>query len=435
MTPKSFLNCIMGTVLIFNPHLSLFKTTLALLQGFLFIVIVNSCSYPQGFPQPDNPQAVSLKVVNYNLWHGLGSTGIYKRKVLEPEGHKDRRYKRQIEILKQEKPDILFLQEVNPVESLSKKTAKELDMDYVFQNTNCGISVFGFGPPFNLDMGISILVRPPLEIREILGLKLSGPLGGCNPYLTFQYAEFRYALYALAYHPDYGSFLLVNTHFHHGVEWSPEVREQIEAWSSKGILNKSQKLELEKVIEESNQRRYEELKNLFSELKEIQKHYGSIPLILAGDFNSTFQSPLYKNIVETYQLKDSAGNYSSEPFTWDPPKNEQNHKYTSQFGSSVPDFDKPEVEAFFKKYNQRQRRIDYIFVNSDIQILSHSLFATQPDKTGIIGSDHFGLLVIAEILPKGTRGSKKTLPESALNEKPLTNNLPEETWPDMSPSE
>ena len=167
---------------------------------------MNACSYPKNFPQPDNPQNISLKIINYNLWHSLGSTGFLKRRVLEPESHKEQRFQEQIKILKQEKPDILFLQEVNPVASLSRRIAKELDMSYVFQNTNCGLSLGGLGLPINLDMGIAILVRSPLKIKKILGQKLSGPPGTCNPYLTFQYAEFRYALFALLYHPEHGSF-------------------------------------------------------------------------------------------------------------------------------------------------------------------------------------------------------------------------------------
>ena len=367
----------------------------------LLSIFISACGFPELFPKPEKPQAVSLKIINYNLWHGLGE-GFLKRKVLEPETYKKQRLQWQINQLKQEKPDVLFLQEANPVSSLfggqSREIAKKLGMSYIFQNTNCGVSVLGFGPPVNLNMGIAILVRPPLKIKKILGLKLSGPFGDCNPYLTFQLSEFRYALFALAYHPDYGSFLLVNTHFHHGVEWSPQVREQINDWEKTGLLTFSQKTELENAIESSNQRREKELKNLFSQVKEIQEHYEELPIILAGDFNSTVQSPIYKKIIETYKLKDSAENHSPQPYTWNPLENKKNHQYTAKANFSVvPTFDKKEVETFFKEYDNRPRRIDYVFVSQDIQILSHSLFDNQPNDQGIIGSDHFGVLVLMNI--------------------------------------
>ncbi|MCY4513501.1 MAG: hypothetical protein OXB86_07420, partial [Bdellovibrionales bacterium] len=243
------------------------------------------------------------------------------------------------------------------------------------------------------------LVRPPLKIKKIKGLKLSGPLGFCNPYLTFQYAEFRYALFALAHHPRYGSFLLVNTHFHHGVEWSDPVREKIKHWEVSGVLTSSQKEELEETIETSNKRREEELKNLFSQVKELQEHYENLPLILSGDLNSTISSPIYKNIVETHQLKDSMEIYSPIPYTWNPEVNSKNHKYTEKFDVPVPTFDKEEVKSFFKEYDKRQRRIDYVFVSPNIEVLSHTLFADQPGEQGIIGSDHFGVMVSIKTQP------------------------------------
>ena len=363
---------------------------------FFFLFLIGACGgVPEPFSSPKEQKAVSLKIINYNLWHGLGNKGWFKREEIEPPSHREQRYKAQIKLFKEAKPDILFLQELNPVDSLSEKISKELKMPYIFQETNCGMSVLGLSLPSNLNMGLAILARPPLKIKKILGLKLSGPPGFCgDSSLTFQYGEFRYALFALAYHPQYGSFLLVNTHFHHGVEWSPKVRAKIESWRKSGVLSLSQKLELEKALSKSNLRREEELKNVFSQISQLKKHYGNIPLIFAGDLNSTAQSPIYKKIIENYKLKDSAGAYSPDPHTWDPEQNKKNHQYTKNFGVSVPVFDKKEVKKFFQENNQKPRRIDYIFVSPEIEILSHSLFAHQANEQGIIGSDHFGILVL-----------------------------------------
>ena len=330
----------------------------------------------------------SLQLINYNIWHGLGG-GFFKREELEPRWHKEKRYEKQIADLTDTSPDILFLQEVNPVGRLTRKIARKLGMSYVFQNTNCGISVFGQGLPMNLNMGIAILVRPPLKIRKIVGLKLSGPLGLCNPFLTFQYAEFRYALFAMAEHPKHGSFLLINTHFHHGVEWSDQVRKQIKAWEDQQVLTFPERQKLEKVIEASNLRRKKELKNLFSHLKQ----YTHLPIVLAGDFNATVYSPIYKAIVETHQMKDTMQAYSPHPFTWNPLENQNNHKFTEKFDVPVPTFGKKEVSDFFKAYNRQPRRIDYIFVSPHIRTSSFSLYGNQPNSEEIIGSDHFGISV------------------------------------------
>ena len=360
---------------------------------FLLPFLTVACGWPELSPKPEDKQAITLKVINYNLWHGLG-TGLLKREEIDPEEHKTQRFAEQIRLLKQEKPDILFLQELGSVFSQSEEIAEKLGMSHTEQRTNCGTSVFGVGLPVNLNIGIAILVRPPLKIQKILGLKLSGPPGFCSSYLTFQYAEFRYALFALAYHPKYGSFLLVNTHLHHGVEWSAELREQIKTWESAATITSSEKKELEQSIEDSNQRRKSEIKALFDQINELKKYYDQpLPVILAGDFNSTVKSPVYQNIVETHKMKDSAQNYEPLPYTWNPAENQKNYEYSKKFGLSVPTFDKKEVEDFFVEYDRRARRIDYVFVSPDINIISHELFAKEPGKNGIIGSDHFGILV------------------------------------------
>lgn len=354
--------------------------------------MITACGgFPEKVKEPAQRRALKLKMINYNLWFGLGQ-GFLKKQELESPVRRQMRLQYQMALLKDEKPDVLFLQEVNPVESLSQEIAYHLGMSHVFQRTNCGISFFGLSVPVNLDMGISIFVRPPLKVDKILGLKLSGPIGFCEALASFQYDEFRYALFALASHPKYGSFLLVNTHLHHGPEWSPKLREQISDWEKDGVLTSDQRTELESDIENSNQRRRQELETLLTQLTELHGYYGNLPVILAGDFNATVESSVYARVME-YNLHDSTENYSPTPYTWDPPKNKDNHQYTAEFGVSVPVFEKREVEEFFQRYDARQRRIDYIFVNDDIEILDHYLFGSSANDDGIIGSDHFGVQI------------------------------------------
>ena len=370
----------------------------AIVRLFLTAALMTTAAcggLPAPFEKPAKPQTVTLKVINWNLWHGLGQ-GFLKREELEPVHHKERRFQEQIRLLKTARPDLLFLQELNPVAERADSIAQSLGMNFVFQETNCGMSFLKLRLPVNLNTGIAVLAKPPLQIKKITGLKLSGPAGFCSPLLSFQYAEFRYALFALAFHPKYGSFLLANTHFHHGAEHSAAVQNQIQEWTQKGILSAKQKEELENAIENSNQRRKEELNNIFSKIQELRNHYGPLPLILAGDLNSSPSSAVYKKITEEQGLKDSAsaadGKAAPETlYTWNPEENRANHKYTEKFGVSVPVFSKQEIQDFFKKYDRRKRRIDYIFVSPEIQILSHSLFGHAKNSGDFIASDHFGV--------------------------------------------
>ena len=87
----------------------------------------------------------------------------------------------------------------------------------------------------------------------------------------------------------------------------------------------------------------------------------------------------------------------------DPVVNAKNYAYTQGLGLTVPTFGKAKVESFFQEYERRQRRIDYIFVNSDIQVLSSFLFGEKPTKEGLIGSDHFGVVALLNIFAGGHR--------------------------------
>ena len=373
--------------------MNFFKRSYQFLTIFLFTI--NTHIFAEDSLKEDDKSSF-LNIVNYNSWHGIGE-GFLKREEMEPPYHRIKRYKKQMDDFKKDRFDIIFLQEVNPVEKRTKKMAEELGMSYVFQNTNCGISVLGVGIPVNLDMGIAILADPSLKIEKIEGVKLSGPLGGCNRFVTFQYAEFRYALFALVKHPKYGHIILINTHFHHGVQWSDRLRKQINIWQEQHLLTDNEIEELKERIDKSNARREEELANLFDTLKQIQKDYDNLPVIFAGDLNSTVDSPIYKKIIQTYQMQDSMTAYSATPYTWDYVENKQNHIYTGKFAPPVPTFTKQEVEKFFKEYDRKRRRIDYIFVSSDIDILSSSLYGNMPNKEGIIGSDHFGVSAVVKL--------------------------------------
>ena len=114
----------------------------------------------------------------------------------------------------------------------------------------------------------------------------------------------------------------MNTHFHHGVEWSPQVREKLNTWESNEVLTSAQRVEIEETIDESNLRRMQELQNLFNKVEQLQKD-NPLPLILAGDFNSTVHSLIYEEIIETYQLRDTMSTYFPRPYTWDSLKNKK----------------------------------------------------------------------------------------------------------------
>ena len=65
-------------------------------------------------------------------------------------------------------------------------------------------------------------------------------------------------------------------------------------------------------------------------------------------------------------------------------------------------------KIFFKKYDRRKRRIDYIFVSPEIQILSHSLFGHAKNRGDFIASDHFGIEVQLQTTGRPAEETRET---------------------------
>lgn len=350
------------------------------------------------FPQVPDPKAVKLKVLTYNVWHGL-SQATFKMKELEPPGQKEDRIQWQITQIKARDPDIIFLQEVNPVSRLAKRLASALGerYSYVFHRDNCGTSLFNVGLPINLQSGLVVLVKQPLRIRKLEAVKLSGSFGGCEGVATFQLAEFRYALLTRIFHPDFGSFYGVNTHLHHGPEWTKMMRDQIFEWDKEGGLTSSQRDELVAAIDEAGQRRKNELDVLFQHLEEWATH-SEDPVVLAGDFNLKPDSHTYKNILD-HNFKDVMGQ-SMTPYTFDTQANQENHRHTRHLKLPVPIFKSEKIKTWFQThYLLEPRRIDYIFVTPGVDFESSQLFGTEKSPKGITGSDHFGVITDITLNP------------------------------------
>src|SRR4051812_38490295 len=127
-----------------------------------------------------------MKLITYNVWHGLNGSGILKFGELEPAGRRTERIHYQLRNLQQLDPDILFLQEMNPVMELSRQFARVLGMSVVSQIDQTGIKILEGGFPSNLQSGLSILAKRKWNLKKVGGIKLSGRRGFVSPFLSLQ---------------------------------------------------------------------------------------------------------------------------------------------------------------------------------------------------------------------------------------------------------
>ena len=157
-----------------------------------------------------------FKVLTYNTLHGLEVSKLWVRQV-ETDEHLRVRFTLRIEQLAEAQPDVILLQEVNPLPAMAEdyvQSLKQRGLDYaeVHQVDACGLRLApGLTILPGLNNGLVILTKAPLTIRKLDGLKLNGSFGGCWDYAGVQFGELRYALLAEVTAPTTGMTYLIAT--------------------------------------------------------------------------------------------------------------------------------------------------------------------------------------------------------------------------------
>ncbi len=113
-----------------------------------------------------------------------------------PTEAEEARFKVQAQQIALVQPDVILLQEVNPLPRQARAyvaALKEHGVEYaeVHQEDACGVRLFGLGIVTGLNNGVAVLAKAPLHLRKVMGLKLSGGPGGCTDFVGFQVGELR----------------------------------------------------------------------------------------------------------------------------------------------------------------------------------------------------------------------------------------------------
>lgn len=327
---------------------------------------------------------MSLKVVTFNIWHTLDGKGSLRFGEMQNSLDRTNRLSSALEEIKQRTPDLLFIQELNPVKPHSKEISKTLRMDHIFQVDNGGLKLGHLGVPTNLMSGLGIFARKNLQLRKLSVRRLSGhSFGTCSPLFCFQLSEFRYAL-AGVIQPDKDPILVINTHLHHHMG-KPEFEERIRALKK---LDDTRKNELVEQIQRSRLRREQEVAKLLEATEHWQRKTGCERIIIAGDFNAEPSDEELQRFRH-HDFKELGDHTESAHFpTWNPEANpyaKEDHRLKPLF--EVFDHEEELIE-FTKEVLQSKRRIDHIWVRgfeveSDVQSIPH-----QKDPAL---SDHYGV--------------------------------------------
>jgi len=335
----------------------------------------------------------SLEVLTYNVWHGLRSGEGNKRFPGEEPERKERRLALQVEEIRRLDPDVLFFQEVNFNQPLSRWYAEQLGYDEIHKVTSCGLHIGAiYKIPKNMNEGIAILAKPELGLRRVGKKRLSGN-AKCTATWGFQTKESRYALFG-EITVDGRKILLTTTHLYSASFVLPSFDDDLEQLFEQGTLEPGQRDEILAARDKKLDRATGEAKLLVEEIERQRVRLGStIPVILGGDFNAEPDAPGIAAIKAAGFVEASSG---PDLLTWDPVTNKVNYGIGSRRNYSLPTFDKPEVEKLLDYRHTTPRQIDHIFVSPDFEVISKKMVVDQ-EVGEMYLSDHFGILATLKL--------------------------------------
>ena len=246
-------------------------------RSMLALGLVSCLATACGMPifmqaDPRTPaSADTFKVLTYNVLHGL-EVGRFWMRPGETQEERTGRFTRRVQQLAEIQPDLILLQEVNPLpemagEYLQALKARGLRYSEVHQVDACGLRILpGLAAVPGLKNGLLILAKAPLQLRKLDGVKLSGGIGGCQDSRGIQFEEFRYALIAEVTVPvTKMRYLVATMHLHSGIERDMHILHELMESHSQGRLRQYDQLMA--VLMENQGRRLMEVQKLLEVLR------------------------------------------------------------------------------------------------------------------------------------------------------------------------
>ncbi|HJT19850.1 MAG TPA: endonuclease/exonuclease/phosphatase family protein [Nitrospira sp.] len=352
-----------------------------------------------------------VKVLTYNTLHGLEPSGLTV-KASESKDARQARLDLQFEQLSVIQPDVMLLQEVNPLPEMAEAYVAAmkrfgLEYDQVHQVDACGLRLApGLAIVPGLNNGLAVLAKAPLKLRKVAGLKLSGGFGGCDDSMGLQTGELRYALIAEIENPDTGRKLLaVSLHLHSGIERNAFFIRKINEAVEQGRVQRQDFEGIVAAMERDQQRRLDEIRVLIKEIQRLQAGGVYLGTIVGGDFNFEPDDPEYREL-ERAGLRDTytIAHADKEVYSLDPERNviaglgvREVPPALRDAMRRLPEHQQQKVLEAYQKGISQARRVDFLFLMTTSSdgpkgCFRQELFGQPATVSASPGSDHFGVL-------------------------------------------
>jgi endonuclease/exonuclease/phosphatase family metal-dependent hydrolase len=360
-------------------------------------------------PAPKSTPMEQFRVLTYNVLHGLEVRG-WSVEPVESKEEQRTRFDLQVRQLFLAQPDVILLQEVNPLPERAEAFATALNtfgLQYaeVHQADSCGVRLFGVTivPP-GLSNGLAILAKAPLRLRKLVGLKLSGGFGYCGDVFGLHLGELRYALIAEVDNPNTGNKLVVvSLHLYSGIERTDYFIRRVTEAEEQGTIGREDLQNFVAALEQDQNRRLGEIRVLVRELQRLGAEGTYLGAIVGGDFNLEPGSVEYRELLSA-GLRDTYMKGSGSDYTYDPEENMIAGQIDvvlppslRQALTSLPEEEQRWIVEGYRKGMGQARRIDFLFHMGDryshVQgCVRQALYGEPVPGLGIPGSDHYGVL-------------------------------------------
>jgi len=385
-----------------------------LFLSLLAAILAVGCVEPthEAFREPTGTPMPRIKLLTYNTLHGLEPSGMTVR-ASESQEVRQARLDLQFRQLSLIQPDVMLLQEVNPLPEMAERyiaAMKRSGLDYqsVHQVDACGVRLApGLAVVPGLNNGLAVLAKAPLRLRKVEGLKLSGGFGRCDDYMGFQTGELRYALIAEVENPNTErKVLTVSLHLHSGIERNAFFIQKINEAVKAGKARQEDFTEIVDAMEQDQERRLQEIRLLVKEIDTLYAKGAYLGVLVGGDFNFEPDDPEYREL-ELAGLKDTyaMARPETEIYSLDPQRNMIAGHALQEVPSTLraairrlPESQQQKILEGYQKGITQARRVDFLFLmrkpsDSATGCFRQELFGESEAVSAAPGSDHYGVLV------------------------------------------
>ncbi|MCX7677821.1 MAG: endonuclease/exonuclease/phosphatase family protein [Spirochaetes bacterium] len=342
-----------------------------------------------------------IKIISFNVWHGMNRATFFEVDEYETREKREMRFRIFVDYVKTYSPDILAIQEANPIPHYVKKLSRALNYHSKWRITNCGIKFFGIGIPQNFSEGLAVLSKKEHKLEYVASRRISGS-GIQTEIFSFHTTSARYIVVTKVT-VDKRPLLVFNIHAHFALIPHEGLEKKIDELIVKENLPPERKKDILSEIEIGYQKTENEILQLLSFVKEITIRHNH-PYIIAGDFNTTDKSPAFRTLIRDLSLLDAFAvkNPTSKGYTWDPHTNSNARLYDgSPYRADGKRLRKgiASLEAEFDR--SVARRIDFILLSKHFteQHIKSARIVFNEAKDGMLPSDHYGVEVVITEIP------------------------------------